>query len=251
MAALLDFLRQLIQFFITASCYDEIFVRHNFFHVECLKLIASKVIGYGIILGSLLVKIPQIFKIVKAKSGRGINLFSVSMELAAITASACYGYAARYPFSAYGESIFLALQTSLIGFYVLYYQRKRTQAFTYITVYGAIFALLLSPIVPFKVLSVLQMSVIPVICISKLVQAYENFKNKNTGQLSAVTIFLLFVGALARVFTSIQETGDNLLVVTYIVSTCLNGLIASQILYYWKSPAHAGKRSGKRKNKKS
>lgn len=70
--------------------------------------------------------------------------------------------------SAYGESIFLALQTSLIGFYVLYYQRKRTQAFTYITVYGAIFALLLSPIVPFKVLSVLQMSVIPVICISKV-----------------------------------------------------------------------------------
>ena len=72
--------------------------------------------------------------------------------------------------SAYGEGLFLALQTSLIGFFVLYYQRKQAQAFIYITLYGGIFALLLSPIVPFKVLSILQMSIIPVISVSKVSQ---------------------------------------------------------------------------------
>lgn len=39
---------------------------------------------------------------------------------------------------------------------------------------------------------------------SQLIQAATNYGNKHTGQLSAVSVFLLFAGSLARIFTSLQ-----------------------------------------------
>lgn len=67
----------------------------------------------------------------------------------------------------------------------------------------------------------------------QLIQAYTNYVNGNTGQLSAATCFLLFFGALARIFTSIQETGDATLIAMCVCSTLANGIIAAQLLYYW------------------
>ncbi|KAH6939261.1 hypothetical protein HPB50_016634 [Hyalomma asiaticum] len=66
--------------------------------VDCLKLAFSKCLGYGIIVGSTLVKVPQIVKIVQTQSGEGISVTSVLMELIGMTATAAYSYAQRYPF---------------------------------------------------------------------------------------------------------------------------------------------------------
>ncbi|MGH0156212.1 UNVERIFIED_CONTAM: hypothetical protein FKN15_030795 [Acipenser sinensis] len=50
-------------------------------------------------------------------------------------------------------------------------------------------------------------------------------------------------GSLARIFTSVQETGDPLMALTYVVSSCCNGIIAAQLLYYWNArPADEKKR---------
>ena len=51
-----------------------------------------------------------------------------------------------------------------------------------------------------------------------MIQIITNFKNGHTGQLSAVTSFLLSLGAIARIFTSIQETGDQVIILTYVCS---------------------------------
>lgn len=67
----------------------------------------------------------------------------------------------------------------------------------------------------------------------QLIQIIANFRNGSTGQLSAITVFLLFAGSVARIFTSIQETGDSLVILTFVVSTVFNGLIAAQVMYYW------------------
>lgn len=40
--------------------------------------------------------------------------------------------------------------------------------------------------------------------LSQLIQATSNYHNGHTGQLSAISVFLLFAGSLARIFTSIQ-----------------------------------------------
>lgn len=67
----------------------------------------------------------------------------------------------------------------------------------------------------------------------QLMQAYTNYINGNTGQLSAATCFLLFFGSLARIFTSIQETGDKTMIMMFVCSTLANGVIVAQLLYYW------------------
>ncbi|XP_069033944.1 mannose-P-dolichol utilization defect 1b [Embiotoca jacksoni] len=69
----------------------------------------------------------------------------------------------------------------------------------------------------------------------QLIQAASNFRNGHTGQLSAISVFLLFAGSLARIFTSLQETGDSLMALTYVISSACNGIITLQVLYYWNS----------------
>ena len=82
----------------------------------------------------------------------------------------------------------------------------------------------------------------------QMIQAVSNYRQGSTGQLSAVTTFLLLGGALARIFTSIQETGDTMLIVTFIASATANAVIASQMLYYWNS---SSSETGKKKKSKS
>ncbi|KAK6623274.1 hypothetical protein RUM43_009126 [Polyplax serrata] len=83
------------------------------------------------------------------------------------------------------------------------------------------------------------------------VQALSNYKRQSTGQLSAVTLWMQFAGCLARVFTSIQETGDATMILTYVTATILNGLILFQLYYYASGTGKKGKGKGKRKDKKS
>uniref|UniRef100_K1R7D3 Mannose-P-dolichol utilization defect 1 protein n=1 Tax=Magallana gigas TaxID=29159 RepID=K1R7D3_MAGGI len=66
--------------------------------VQCFNVVLSKALGYGIILGAVLVKLPQIMKIVSAGSGKGISLVAVMCELFAISATTTYGFAMSFPF---------------------------------------------------------------------------------------------------------------------------------------------------------
>ena len=71
----------------------------------------------------------------------------------------------------------------------------------------------------------------------QMIQALTNYRNQSTGQLSVVTVFMLFLGSAARIFTSIQETGDQMVIATYCVTAAANGLIVFQMLWYWNSKA--------------
>jgi len=81
----------------------------------------------------------------------------------------------------------------------------------------------------------------------QLVQILANYRNGSTGQLSAVTVSLLFAGALARIFTSVQETGDATVIATYVVSFTVNAILVCQVVYYWNSPPPASTASNKSK----
>lgn len=63
----------------------------------------------------------------------------------------------------------------------------------------------------------------------QMIQAVENYKNGSTGQLSGISIGLMFLGSVARVFTSFQETGDMTLILTFIVSSLCNGILLTQV----------------------
>lgn len=208
------------------------------FSVDCFKSTLSKGLGFAIILGSILVKLPQILKIIHNKSGEGINLLSVTLDLCAITIYLSYNYVKAFPFSAWGDSAFLAVQTVTIAALVLFYCGKKLESVVYTFLYLFGTCVLAGGFTSVGVLWTLQGFNIPILVISKLLQAHTNYKNGHTGQLSAVTLLLLFLGSVARIFTSIQETGDNMVIITHSASAAVNSVLVAQLLYYWKVDVH-------------
>lgn len=205
------------------------------FTVDCSKGLLSKSLGYGIIAGSVLVKVPQILKILSNRSAAGINILAVFLEIFAITLNLSYSFVKGFPFSAWGDASFLAVQTVAIAALVLHYNSTRTNVILFIVSYLSVCYALMGGPTSVDTLWSLQALNIPILIAGKMSQAFTNFSNGSTGQLSAVTCFMLFFGSLARIFTSIQETGDSIIILTYCVSTLTNGIIVLQLLYYWNA----------------
>ncbi|XP_012581717.1 PREDICTED: mannose-P-dolichol utilization defect 1 protein isoform X2 [Condylura cristata] len=90
--------RVLVPILLPEKCYDQIFVQWDLLHVPCLKILLSKSLGLGIVAGSLLVKLPQVFKILGAKSAEGLSLQSVMLELVALTGTMVYSITNNFPF---------------------------------------------------------------------------------------------------------------------------------------------------------
>ncbi|XP_006175873.1 mannose-P-dolichol utilization defect 1 protein [Camelus ferus] len=229
--------RVLVPILLPEKCYDQIFVQWDLLHVPCLKILLSKGLGLGIVAGSLLVKLPQVFKLLRAKSSEGLSYQSIMLELVALTGTMVYSITRNFPFSSWGEALFLMLQTITIAFLVLHYRGQTVKGVAFLVCYALGLLVLLSPLTPVAVVTLLQAFNMPAVVVGRLLQAATNYRNGHTGQLSAITVFLLFGGSLARIFTSIQETGDLLMAGTFIVSSLCNGLIAAQLLYYWNAKA--------------
>ncbi|XP_061565911.1 mannose-P-dolichol utilization defect 1b [Cololabis saira] len=236
----------LLDYVLPESCYDEFFLNFNFLDVPCLKIVLSKVLGIGIILGSVMVKLPQILKLMSARSAEGLSFKSVLLELLAITGTMAYSIANQFPFSAWGEALFLMLQTLAIGFLIQMYGGRTARGLLFLGVYVGLLLLLLSPATPMSVVTSMQAFNMPAIIVGRLIQVAANFQNGHTGQLSAVSVFLLFAGSLARIFTTVQETGDALMALTYVISSSCNGVIALQVLYYWNSSPEQARSRKKR-----
>ncbi|KAK8786183.1 hypothetical protein V5799_007452, partial [Amblyomma americanum] len=124
------------------------------------------------------VKVPQIVKIVQTQSGEGISVTSVLMELMGMTATAAYSYAMRYPFScdgvpplgvrsAWGEGLFLMLETALIAALVMRYRGQGGQMVAFTASYACLLALLMGKMVPVPVLWSAQLISLPVIICGK------------------------------------------------------------------------------------
>lgn len=240
-----EFLRGLLLSVLSEKCYNEYFVKLNFLDGPCFTATLSKGLGIGIIAGSILVKVPQILKILSSKSGDGINVYGVYLELFAITANFAYSYVMGFPFSAWGDGTFLAIQTAMIAALVLHYSGSSGTAAVFLSTYVGLVSVLVSGFTPTNVLWTMQAVNVPIIVIAKSIQVITNYKNGSTGQLSAITLLLLFGGSMARIFTSLVETGDFIIIVTYCVSTVANGVIVGQLFWYW----NVGKENNKSKKK--
>src|SRR5690349_625782 len=86
------------------------------------------------------------------------------------------------------------------------------------TVLGGFIGTLVSGLVPLDVLKLLQSFSIVIFTSSRVPQIYSNFRAGSTGQLAFLTFFLNFIGSLARIFTTMQETKDSISTLTSIFS---------------------------------
>jgi len=194
---------------LSPKCFESLVGNLNYGDVDCLKMLLSRGLGLAIIAGATCVKLPQILKIMKSGSAKGISFVATLLELLAVTANGAYSFSKGFPFSSYGEAVTLSLQTSLIALLILWYGGNSVMSVLFSIIYGAtVFAITTPGMVPDQVLWFGQAANIPMVVLGKMIQVIANFRQGHTGQLSAITIFMLTLGSMARVFTSIQETGD-------------------------------------------
>jgi len=76
---------------------------------------------------------------------------------------------------------------------------------------------------------------------SKLPQIFTIWNEGSIGQLSAFAVFNFLFGSLARVFTTLQEVNDPLILYGYVAGFALNLVLAIQTLYYWNAPTKTPK----------
>lgn len=98
--------------------------------------------------------------------------------------------------------------------------------------YAAFAWTLLNPnLVEAQYLPFCQMMTTPLFIISRSTQIISNLRAGNVGTLSFVTVFLQFAGSAARVFTTIQEVSDKVLLFGFLVGLTLNTVLFLQVLF--------------------
>ncbi|KAJ1362563.1 hypothetical protein KIN20_022164 [Parelaphostrongylus tenuis] len=247
------YLYDLLHFVFPRNCFEELIVNFNVFHPTCPKIVLSRVLGVGITSASMILFVPQILKIFNAKNAKGISIISQLLAFVAAVGTASYSFNQGFVFSQYGDSFFIAIQLMIIVMQILYYSDSSAYAFAFFRFldfllfflihilvamnsadfsWASLFAVI-GNYIPTGILTMLQASAIPIIVISKSIQVFRNYKDRSTGQLSLVSASMQLAGTIARVFTSVQETGDGLLIISYVLSALLNAVLFVQFFLYW------------------
>ena len=198
------------------------------FEMNCVSLFISKGLSYGIVTLGAIFKVPQMIQLLKGSKGFSVN--SVYLELiASVLFMGKMMHIAE--FIAYGETVFLVIQ-DLIILLIISLDRKESLL---VPTLGALAVYLYCTLIPVDILTILAMGQIPLSVMSKIPQIVENFSNKSTGNLSVVTSLAYLMGSVARVFTSIKQVGDYLVIATFTVSSVLNVILILQ-LWMYKQP---------------
>ncbi|XP_068643686.1 mannose-P-dolichol utilization defect 1 protein homolog 2 [Aristolochia californica] len=218
------------------SCVLRSLSDSKFPHKDCWLPLISKLLGYCIIAASTTVKVPQILKILKHNSARGLSVTSFELEVVGYTIALAYCLHKGLPFSAYGELFFLLIQGIILVAIIYYYSRPAgmkswIRALLYCGIAPTILAGQIDPVL-FEALYASQHAIF---VFARLPQIWENYTNKSTGALSFLTCFMNFGGSIVRVFTSIQENAPISVVLGSVIGIVMNGTILSQILFYQKS----------------
>ncbi|KAK2738451.1 hypothetical protein FQN57_007042 [Myotisia sp. PD_48] len=207
---------------------------------ECLPLAISKVLGIAIVAASAIVKVPQILKILSSRSSAGISFASYALETASLLITLAYNARQNFPFSTYGEAALIAIQDIVVSILVLSFSSRSATAGAFVAAIGAmVYTLLFSgeSIVDHATMGYLQAGAGVLGVASKLPQIWTIWSEGSTGQLSAFVVFNYLFGSLSRIFTTLQEVDDKLILYGFIAGFSLNVVLALQMIYYWNSPA--------------
>jgi len=238
------FIREPAVSLIGEKCYVSLVENLNIADVECLKYALSKGLGLGIVVGGSIVKVPQVLLIVNARSARGLSLPAYVLETLSYAITLAYSYRNQFPFSTYGENLFLTIQNAIITVLIVYLPTSyasltRVKSTQYNTVPAAITALVSLLVcyaltaIPSGPLQFLQASTLPLSVLSKLPQIQANARARSTGQLSAFAVGAQIAGCAARLFTTATEVGDSLVFGAFALALILNCVLGFQMWMYW------------------
>lgn len=203
---------------------------------------------------------PQIVKIVQARSVEGLSLAANAAELVAYSITFAYNWRLGYPLSTYGELLSCwAQDVVLVGLLLFFRGVLGKRAVAAAAAYGLLLWALLGgtiggtiggggggasasaattaaaaaskgiKLVSMELLTALQASTIFIVALGgRLPQILLNARRGDSGQLSAATSALNLAGNAARVFTTVVLTGDFLNLAGALVQAGLNGTLLAQ-----------------------
>lgn len=222
------------------DCFEKLVMQQQLADLVCLKKVVSKLLGYAIITGAFALKVPQILNILAAKDATGLSPSAFYMETVAFAATVAYNLLQANPFSTYGEAVIILVQNVALVILLWVYMdaEERPSAATRAVLSLGFVGLLVGM---FALPPELQ-TLLPTVSIasgitSRLPQIWTNFRNGHTGQMAVVTWVLNLAGGLARVFTTLQEVDDALILASFVIGAALSAVIVAQILWYWTATA--------------
>lgn len=224
------------------ACYKALVLDVDLSNTECLKLAVSKGLGIGIIAASSIVKVPQIIKLVRSKSASGVSFLSYLLETSSYLISLAYNIRNGFPFSTFGETALILGQNVIITVLVLNYAGRASAAAVFVAVLAAAVVTLFSEkLLPMDALKYLQGGAGVLGVASKVPQILAIWQQGGTGQLSAFTVFNYLAGSLSRIYTTLQEVDDKLILYGFVAGFALNAVLAAQMVYYWNAPSAKAK----------
>lgn len=197
--------------------------------------VISTTVGFLVLLGSVLYKLPQVIRVQRARSAKGISVSMYALETLATTFSLLYFFRRAFPFSTYGELFFIIAQNVVILGQVIVFENvdlRRALLLGVVYIAGCLF--LVSPAAPLRLLMSLQLAAIPMLNFGRIPQIMLSRRRRSTGELSFITLLLQVMGNLARIFTTITSVGDKLMLLGVGVSTVFNSALLLQYLLYNK-----------------
>lgn len=242
----------------------------NIGDIDCLKYAISKGLGIGIVVGGSVMKVPQmllstlsppsttkkeiltyqlrILPVLNANSAEGLSLTAYILETLSYAITLAYSVKNNFPFSTYGENLFLTMQDILITLLIIAYapspssnaksksnspsasNKPRDLTLALLAIAGTGYTL---SSLPPSTLALVQFSTLPLSLFSKVPQIIQNAQAGSTGQLSAVAVIAQILGCIARLFTTATEVKDVLVLSGFALALVLNVVLGAQMWMYW------------------
>ncbi|CAA2954990.1 mannose-P-dolichol utilization defect 1 homolog 2-like [Olea europaea subsp. europaea] len=159
------------------SCALGSLSRGDFPEKDCLLPLISKLLGYCIVAASTTVKLPQILKILKHKSIRGLSVVAFELEVVGYTIALAYCLHKGLPFSAYGELAFLLIQAIILVAIIYYFsQPMGTWTWMRALIYCGVAPTILAGQIDPLLFEALYASQHAIFFFARVPQIWENFK---------------------------------------------------------------------------
>ncbi|XP_077361713.1 mannose-P-dolichol utilization defect 1 protein-like [Festucalex cinctus] len=220
----------LVTHFMPEKCYVELFVNFNLY-ASCLTLVLNKIIRLWILLDIVFAQLLQLLKILWRRNAEGVSSASILLQLYASSGPVLFAMTHKFPLFAWGERLFLIVETTMILFLILHYRGDTVRGISFVLAYSGLTALLGS-YAPAQVISAMQSSRLTAIIASNVLRARANYINGHTGQLSSTSVLLSCAASMGLIFVSLQDTGKSLATASYLMSACFSCILLIQVLCY-------------------
>mmetsp|Transcript_30601 Transcript_30601/g.29510 ORF Transcript_30601/g.29510 Transcript_30601/m.29510 type:complete len:246 (-) Transcript_30601:208-945(-) len=190
-------------------------------------------LGYLVGAGSLLYYTPIAVRLVRQGSADGLTISTWWLKLASYMCSNIYAFTHEYALSTYIDSLIITAEALVILCLTAKYQKLWNYKFQLgLGIYGFVTTFMVM-FAPSKLIAFGQGSS-SILNVAALVPQFAQNANKKTaGDYSPITASLGSIGCAIRLFTTVQLTGsDPLLLGSFGLFFVVNSALLLQILYY-------------------